>query len=247
MRALIVALALAPLALLAGCGDGGSPDAAPTAAPNSVKAVAAPEGTSWVDTVTKTDRGVLMGNPDAPLKIVEYGSRACPACAMFDIQGFDPLTQKYIATGKVSYEFRDYPIHGAMDLAPILLGKCVDDAAFFPLLNQMFHSQSELLANAQQAGTEIQNMPGLSPAQTATAFAEKLGYLDFVKQRGVPDAKARACLNDKAALDKLTADTEYANTTYGIHQTPSFVLNGKLLDNVGSWAQLEEVLKKAGA
>lgn len=240
-------LALAPLMLLAACGGGGAKDA-PAAPADSVKAVAAPAGTSWVDHVEKTaDGGFRMGNPDAPIKVIEYGARTCPACAAFDLQGFEPLTKNYVATGKVSYEFRDYPIHGPLDLGPILVGQCVDPQAFFPLLNQMFQDQPKLLAKEEAVVQMLQSTPNLTPNQVAATVAEQLGYIDYVKQRGVPEAKVRACLADPAAINAISTSTQKANDTYQINHTPSFIVNGRSMDDVGSWSDLEAALKKAGA
>jgi len=78
-----------------------------------------------------------MGNPAAPVQLVEFGSRTCPHCAAFAATGIKPLIDKYVRTGKVSYEFHDFPVHGAIDLAPILLGHCVPASQFFPLIDAM--------------------------------------------------------------------------------------------------------------
>lgn len=249
MKTFVPVALVAPLAALAlaACGSGDTGGNIVASAP--VAAKAAPAGKSWIETVSKTpDYGFRMGNPDAPLKLVEYGSRACPACAAFDADGFPKLKEKYVATGKVSYEFREYPIHGALDVAPILLGRCVSESAFFPLLDQMMANQQTLLANERDVSARVQAMQGAAPAAIATTYAEGLGYLDFVKQRGVPEAKARACLNDAAALDALTKSTEKANTDYQIAGTPSFVLNGTpvVLGPGGVWEQLDSVLKRSG-
>ena len=82
----------APLALaLAACGS----DAADTGGEiegEAVAAVPAPEGTEWRDTVTVTDMdGYMIGNPDAPIKLVEYASLTCPTCARFAAEGMEPL------------------------------------------------------------------------------------------------------------------------------------------------------------
>lgn len=237
-----------PLLALAACGGSGSDaNSATPAAP--VAAKPAPAGTSWVDTVVKTpEGGMRMGNPDAPLKIVEYGSRACPYCGKFDQEGFPALKAKYISAGKVSYEFREYPVHGPLDLGPILLGQCSGDTAtFFPILDQMFANQQTLLTNEQQVSAKVQAAQGATPNQVATMYAEGLGYLDFMKQRGLPEDKARACLNDKAAVDKLVERTKFANDKFQISGTPTFIINGEKLNDVGDWATLEPVLKARGA
>lgn len=240
-------LAALALALASACSGGDAGNV--TAPPNSVAAAKPPAGADWISTVVKTpDGGFRMGNPDAPLKLVEYGSRACPFCKLFDDEGFAPLKADYVATGKLSYEFREYPVHGALDFAPILLGQCSGDTAtFFPILDEMFKNQEALLANAQAVGTRLQATPNATPNQVAVAFAEGLGYLDFMKQRGLPEAKARACLNDPAGIQRIVDGQNAANTKYQISGTPSFILNDSKLEGVDTWAKLKAVLVQRGA
>ena len=242
-----IACVILPAMLVAACGQGGSGgNGAASAAP--VAAVKPPAGQNWVDMVARTaEGGYRMGNPEAPVKLIEYGSRACPYCGKFDAEGVPALKSNYIASGKVSYEFRDYPVHGALDIAPILLGNCVDPQVFFPLLDQMMAAQPQLLANEQAVSRQAQQMQGRPPAEIATFYAEKLGYLDFVKQRGVTEAKARACLNDPAGYTTLTRNTENANNKFNVSGTPTFILNGNTLPSTNDWATLEPQLKAAGA
>lgn len=243
-----LALAVSAAALtLAGCNKAGDTNGAAPADGN-VAAVAPPAGQTWTATIAKTpEGGMMMGNPNAPIKLVEYGSRTCPHCAKFDAEGLPPLRDKYVASGKVSYEFRDYPVHGPIDVPAILLGHCVEPATFFPLLDQMMRNQEQFLnkmSSLDQAKlTAIQNQP----TKLATTLAEDLGYIDFMKQHGVPEDKARACLNDQAALEQIAKSTQEANAKYNISGTPTFILNGKVLQDTGEWPQVEQALKAAGA
>lgn len=239
-------LAVAPLLLVAACGSDATNV---TADPGSVKTVQPPAGRSWVETVVKTpEGGFRMGNPDAPLKIVEYGSRLCPACKALNDDGLEPLKADYIATGKASYEFREFPVHGPLDFASILLGQCTGDpATFFPILDQMFKNQEALLANAQAVGNRLQATPNATPNQVATAFGEGLGLIDFMKQRGLPEDKARACLNDPAGIKKIVDGAQAANEKFQISGTPTLILNDVKLENVGDWNGLKAALAQRGA
>jgi protein-disulfide isomerase len=245
-----IAYAALPALILAGCGSGGTGDnsSAPAAAP--VAAVSAPAGKAWVDTVEKTpEGGYRMGNPNASVKLIEYGSRTCPHCAVFDAEGFPALKSGPIASGKLSYEFRDYPIHGSGDIPPILLGHCVAPDQFFPMLDQMMLSQQQLLGDGSKQIPEADQtkLATASPEEVALYFAQFYGYLDFVKQRGVPDAKARACLADKAKFTEIAKNTDAANQQYKIQGTPTFIVNGDVVPNVADWKSLQPSLKAAGA
>ena len=80
----------------------------------------------------------------------------------------------------------------------------------------------------------------------ATKFAEQTGMIDFVKQRGIPEAQARACLNDTAKLEALAKLSDAAQASGKVTGTPTFLINDVRADAV-SWGQLEPLLKRAGA
>lgn len=243
---------LAAASLLAGCGSGGGGgnSSTPTAPAGSVKAVAAPAGQDWTQVVSATpEGGFVVGNPDAKLKLVEYGSRTCPTCGAFGQTGMRPLEDNYVKTGKVSYEFRDFLVHGPPDLAAALLGRCAGPQPFFPILEQMYIDQPKFLDTQMKIAQDqafLQQTQNAAPAQVATAWAEKMGYLEFIKQRGVPEAQARACLTDAKAIDQLTKMMQDGTDKNGVTGTPTFILNGAKVDGV-TWAQVETALKNAGA
>ncbi len=240
------ALFLAPVLALVACNGGNANEAAPVQG-EAVENVAAPQGQQWTEIVTKTEQGgYLVGNPNAAVKLVEYGSRTCPACGAFAGQAFEPLMQDYVSTGRVSFEYRDFLIH-PQDLAASLLGRCVSEERYFPMLEQMFAAQPELLPRVQQLSdqqiTQLQSMPA---PQAAPLWAEATGYLDFVKQRGLSESQARQCLNNAEMVEELVALQQVARED-NVSGTPSFFINGRAVPNTLNWAQLEPQLQAAGA
>ncbi|MBA15960.1 MAG: protein-disulfide isomerase [Sphingomonas sp.] len=245
-RFLPVALA-APLLMLAGCG-GGNANTSESLQGDPVANVAAAEGTPWTEVVSKTEEGgYRVGNPDAPIKFVEYGSRSCPACAAFATTGYKPLMENYVATGRVSYEFRDFLLH-PQDLGVALLGRCVAKERFFPMLDQMYVAQPQFNRTAQglsqQTLAQIQSLPA---PQAAKMWAQQLGYVDFVKQRGVPQAQVDQCLSDQAAVTELTTMLRYASNELGVNSTPTFFINGEKVPSGIVWSDIEPQIRAAGA
>ncbi len=243
------ALSLAAVLMLAGCGGSGGNGNASGPAGDPVAAVPAPAGQNWTETVVKTEEGYRMGNPDAPIKLVEYGSRTCPTCGAFAREGFQPLTNNYVATGKVSFEFRDYMVHGAPDIALALLGTCGDNAAaFFPILEQTYTNQAGFLDKLQAIDPATQTaLQSQSPSQAVGTIAQAIGAIDFIKQRGIPETKARACLADAKKLEAIAKPTETATAAGTVTGTPTFIINGENVPNTVTWSQLEQALKRAGA
>ena len=239
-RFAILAAALA----LAACG--GADKGNITAPANSVAAVFAPTGQDWTQVVSRSEGGgYVMGNPNAGLKLVEYGSRTCPTCGAFGQTGMQPLENSYVKSGKVSYEFRDFLVH-APDLGVSILGHCAGTAPFFPILEQMYLEQPQFLDKLEGAGAFQQSIQGRTPQAQAVAWVEHLGYIDFLKQRGVPEAQARACLADPKLI-KEVSDLSQSAMDQGVTGTPTFFLNGQKLENQVTWPQIEQALKAAGA
>ncbi|AJP73271.1 thioredoxin domain-containing protein [Sphingomonas hengshuiensis] len=245
------ALALLPLLALAGCGGGEGNSSTPVTSATAVAPVAAPAGKNWVETVEKTADGYRQGNPNAPIKLVEYGSRNCPTCGRFAAEGVEPLREKYISTGKVSYEFRDFLVHGAPDFAAALLNQCVPTEAFFVVLDQFFANQAAFADRTEQLFKSrpdlIQQLQALPAPQAAAGFADALGYVDFMKQRGVPEAKARQCLSDQKTIAAIAKVNAEATTVHNVTGTPTFFLNDRVVADVASWQALEPALQAAGA
>lgn len=246
-RSLALTLA-APLALgLAACGDKAATDpASATSAP--VAAVQPPAGTAWRDTVVETAAGGhLVGNPNAPIKLVEYGSLTCPTCAAFAVEGMEPLLSKYVDSGRVSFELRNFAVHGPVDIVLARMARCGAKEAVIPLSDQVWHELQTLLAPLQANGEAVERALTLPMEQRFVAMAQVGGFYDFFASRGISPDQARACLADVPSLEKLAASSDRYGREDGINGTPTFTLNGNKLDGINGWAQLEPVLQRAGA
>lgn len=252
-RLALTTLAASAALALAACGskDETAPGAAPTGGP--VASVAAPAGKMWSDVVSATPGGgMLMGNPNAPLKLVEYGSLSCPHCAKLANEGMKTLVDKYVNSGRVSYEFRSFPIHGIIDVPLTVMVRCTDPAAFFPLVEQIYADQEALMTRAEAGNAQAQAASQLPPNQRFVALADAFGLTDWFAARGLSKDEAHSCLADTAAAEKVAKEGQKWSDD-GIDQTPTLVLNGHKLEDVATWAAngpnagLEATLQNAGA
>jgi protein-disulfide isomerase len=247
LRSLALATLAAPLALaLAACGskDDATPGTAPTSGP--IAPVPAPAGKAWSDVVAATDGGMRMGNPNAPIKLMEYGALSCPHCAHLSNEGMKTLVDKYVNSGRVSYEFRSFIIHGEIDVLLTQLVQCADPAAYFPLVEQLYATQDQWIAVAEKGGAAAQAAQGLPPAQRMPAVADAYGLTDWFAARGVSKDQAHACLARTDQAQAIAAHTQKWSTDDGIDQTPTIFINGAKTD-IAEWKQLEPALQNAGA
>ena len=207
-----------------------------------------PPGGTWADVVNATSAGAVMGNPNSELKLVEIGSLSCPVCKRFDDEGVPQLVEKYVKTGRVSWEFRPYIIHGAIDMAANLVARCNGVKTFFPLVRAAYKDQEQFVSKVEAAGqVKIAQIQTLPPNRLFVKMASLAGLQDWAAARGVPQAKSNQCLSDQTLIDQevqLTSDVTNQNPDF--YGTPSFILNGKLLPrDSASWAGLEPQLQAA--
>ncbi|QPQ54813.1 thioredoxin domain-containing protein [Allosphingosinicella flava] len=230
-----------------GTGDSGNGSASSADLNAPLEQIAAPNGGDWTQVVEQTpEGGFRMGNPNAPVKLVELGSLTCSHCAAFSEEGAPQLENEYVKSGQVSFEFRNF-VRDPLDIAAALLTRCGGATPFFKITDQMFAAQAQYMqrAGALDAATQ-QRLQALPQQQLPAEYARAAGLVDFVKMRGVPESKANACLADQAEMQKLVSIVNTANAQYpGIPGTPAFIINGNLVPDAASWEQLEPALREA--
>lgn len=246
-RKLALATFAAPLALgLAACGDTSDAASGEIAEGEAIAPIEAPEGTQWTDQVVRTDSdGYLLGNPDAPIKLIEYGSLTCGACANFAMTGAETLKNDYVNSGRVSYELRNQ-IHNGLDLILARLVRCGAPESFHPLSDQVWLNLQPLLQNAQANPQALDQAMSLPEDQRFVAAAQAAGFYDFFASRGISVDQARTCLADFASVQQIAENSQSQSEELNVTGTPTFIVNGV---NVGThnWASLEPILQRAGA
>ena len=240
-------LVAASLALLGACNAEKGGNAATTNTPLAATPVAAPNGGDWSTVTAATPAGgMLMGNPAAKVKLIEYGSLTCPHCREFDEKGGKPLIDNYVKKGLVSWEFRNF-VRDPYDITATLVARCGGPASFFGLMRSFYASQDEWVGKLQAIDpAKIQAMQTMTPQAQFAAIADAAGFPAFAALRGVPRAKTTACLADSNAATKLVQINSDVVAQYPTFPgTPTFILNGKMVDNTATWELLEPKLREA--
>ena len=239
---LILATLAAPLALAA-C----SAEDAGTANGEPIAEVAAPDGSSWSQQAVRTETGGwLVGNPDAPVKLIEYGSLTCPTCARFSMEAKTPLFETYVNSGRVSFELRSTIIHGVVDLLLTRMLECAPVNVAIPLADQVWENLDTVTAPFSANQAALEQAFELPEDQRFVAMAQAGGLVDFFAARGISAEQAQVCLADAPAIMTLAETTQAAATEDNVTGTPTFFLNGVRLDGT-SWSIVEPALQAAGA
>ncbi len=230
---------------IAGCNSNAG-DAA-TGNSTTLEQVAPPKNGDWSQVYSATDKGgMLMGNPEAKIRLIEYGSLTCPHCREFDEKGAPTLIEKYVKSGQVAWEFRNY-VRDPIDLAATLIARCNGPKIFFPLTRALFHDQAQWTAKIQGLpATQLDAIQKMPPTQLFLELGKAAGLQEFAAARGVPVAKSTQCLSDENAVNQLVQMTSDATTEFpSFPGTPTFILNGTLLDKTATWETLQPHLQTA--
>jgi len=74
-------------------------------------------------------------------------------------------------------------------------------------------------------------------------LGKAMGVVDFFASRGLTEEKAKACLSDQSAIERLVATTE-KGVSDGVTGTPTFFLNGEKIQT-DKWAEMKPRLDAA--
>jgi protein-disulfide isomerase len=167
-----------------------------------------------------------MGDPNAPVKIIEYSDFQCPYCGRYALDTAPLLIEAYIATGKVYFEYRSFgEFIGAESVRAAEAAYCAGDQEKFWEMHDIIYTN--------QSG---ENKDGFNDRRLI-AFATKLG-LDMVAFND--------CFSNGKYLERVKQDGLDARKA-GVKATPSFIINGKLVEGAQPFeafqAEIEPLLK----
>jgi len=229
---------------LAACGESKTD---PAKEQDVVAKVAAPAGKTWSQVVRfDADGGAVMGNPDAPIKLHEFGAFTCGHCAQFAKDSHEELKRDFVDTGRVSYKLTPFMLH-PIDAISGAIVKCTGPDRFFPLADATFLEHDAFIAGAQKPQPGIEAAMQLPPAQRFVALAKGWGIDQFYQQRGVPAATIAQCLSKVENVSAIEKATNDGVEKYQITGTPTFVINGQVVEGVAAWGPLRDRLRTMGA
>lgn len=185
--------------------------------------------------------GHVLGNPEARNRIVEYASYTCSHCATFETEASDELKANCVTKGLASFELRNL-IRDPVDLTAAMLARCGTPGQFFGNHHAIMRNQNVWLTAAQSSTAETRKswFEG-SYAERMGKIARDTGLFRLMEGRGFTAQQLGQCLADGKAQTDISKMSEEGQKL-GITGTPSFLLNGKLLDKVYGWAALKPLL-----
>jgi protein-disulfide isomerase len=162
---------------------------------------------------------MAIGKPDAAVTIVEYSSLSCPHCAAFHKDVFPALKSEYVDTGKARFIMREFPLNEPA-LGGAVIARCLEPSRYFAFTSMLFAKQDDW-AFQKDAFTPLKAL---------------------AKQAGMTGEEFDKCINNDGLQQKILAARDEGEKK-GVHATPSFFINGKLLEGAPTLEAFSKAMK----
>ena len=169
-------------------------------------------------------QGYLLGQPSAPVEVVEYADFECPSCGQFATLTEPDVRTRLVNTGKVRMRFMDFPLSmhkNTWDAS--LAASCANaQGKFWEMHDQIFANQDKWNGEATS-----------NPRKPLSALAQGLG-LDM--------SKYGSCMQGETHRAQIQANLQEGERR-GINQTPSFIIGGHLVPGALPFDQFNKLVE----
>lgn len=170
---------------------------------------------------------IILGNKNATITVIEYASLSCPHCAEFYSNGFSKLKADYLDTNKIKFIYRDFPLNQPA-LAAGMLALCqVDDKSADA---EKYYNFLKVLFRTQESWAYVDN------------FNEKLKTI--AKLDGMSDEKIDNCMSNKKLQEQILKSRLSAANLLQIESTPTFIVNGELINGYSGYDAIKNLIEK---
>lgn len=171
----------------------------------------------------KTDGNPMLGDPKAPVTVVEFGDFQCPFCERYFTHNQPAIINDYVNTGKVKFFWKDYAFLGQESFWAAEAARCANDQGKFWDYHDYLYSHQG--------------------AENSGAFS-KAKLQAFAVALGLNSSQFNNCLNTDKYLAAIQQETQYGNSV-GVQGTPTTFINGTLVSGAVPYSQLKSAIDAA--
>jgi len=164
---------------------------------------------------------ISLGNPQAPITLIEYGSLTCDNCLSFHKYVFPQFKKRYIDAGIVRFIFRHFPTSGSA-VYGARAAQCAGDK-YYEMLDVLFSSVAEWY--------QAENRDAI--------------FVKHATSLGVNSETFLTCISDKKHLDDIISQQHAARKDYDVIGTPTFFINGKIVRGKKSFVEMKALISEA--
>ncbi len=188
--------------------EGGTIEVAENEAqPSDELPLVAPQVAPTPSTIPTANIAYAMGDPDAPVQIVEFTDYQCPYCQRHATETLPLMISEYIETGEVYYMVKDLPlesIHPEARAAANAARCAGEQDAYMEMHDALFESQQAW--SGKGTGTSAE-------------------FVNIANKMGLDSVEFEACITENR-YDEAVQGNLVEALTLGASSTPFFYLNG---------------------
>jgi protein-disulfide isomerase len=162
--------------------------------------------------------GFSIGDPDAPVTVVEFSNYNCSHCYTFNEETAKDFIRDYVDTGMVYFTYINYPSSNEGSMRAAEASYCAaDQGKFYEYKDQVFGNFA-----------------------VADSFSEE-SLMSYAEASGLDVDAFETCMANGKFADAYVQDVQFAQQS-GVRATPTFLVNGEqlvttseLLDTVDSY------------
>lgn len=163
------------------------------------------EGLDDMARLVQMAQGVTIGDPDAPIKIVEFADYQCPGCGQFARAIKPRVDLAHVQTGDASFVFFDFPlvqIHPHAFLAARAARCAGDQEKYWEYHDALFANQATWAASS-------------SPVRL---------FVDYAEGIALAPEEFESCLRSDRHADVVTANMRLGEEL-GVNGTPTVMIS----------------------
>ena len=173
---------------------------------------------STISTFSIKQDDIVLGNANSKVVVVEYFAPTCTHCVNAHHKIFPVIKERYIDTGKIAYVMREF-VGNKQDLDASILARCKGSTEKYMALKDLVLSKQDEWAYGRDYRKSLES---------------------FGKSVGISQEEYALCLQDESIIQTLINNTTAAAKLDNFIGTPSFFINGKLLD--GKYGVTTEII-----
>jgi protein-disulfide isomerase len=168
--------------------------------------------------------GYLLGDPNAPVQILEFADFQCPACERFATITEPDIRSRIVEQGLASFRFYDFPLPQHRNaLNASLAAACANDQGkFWEYHDRLFRGQPDW--------SNERNPKGL--------------YAGYARELGLDVSRWEQCYDDRTHVPTIMANKAEGERRQ-ISQTPTFVIGNRVVPGAISYDQFRALVDTA--
>jgi protein-disulfide isomerase len=185
-------------------------------------AVSIPVDVTVVAADTAGFQGYVLGSDSAPVTVTEFADYQCPFCGDFDAVQWPEVYKSLVATGKIRWVYRDYPldgIHSHTRLASHAAACAAEQGKFWEMKQKLYNYQAVWSYGRGQIDR----------------------FREYAGAAGADVAQWQGCMESAKYAGRIQASYELGNRL-GVNSTPTMIIEGRLYKSLMGSDQIRKIV-----